>query len=579
MAEIKEVFQITSLPGIKRDGTQLDGDNFTGGQWVRFVRGRPKKIGGYQEISSYIPGPVRANLVWSRSSFNAIISASQYGILQTNIDANGGAGTTYDRTPAGLPTLDGCWTLDTMYDDAVGSQHTIILAHRNNAMANIDEPTAYPVYFGRADETAAFTAIAGLSISGGVVCIPPYLVYYGSDGQVGWSDANQPQTLTGGDAGSDRVTGAKVVKGLPFRSGAGPAALLWSLDSVIRMDWVGGNAVFRFSTISAQSSILSQNSVIEYDGDYFWIGIDRFLVYSGGKVQELPNLMNKNWFFDNLNFEQRQKVWVTKVPRFGEIIWFFPFGDSTECNKAIVFNTIEKTWYDFELSRTAGYYSQVFHYPVWSGDSSFQYIRLVLSSVTGSFQVGDSIIGNNTQIPATVVNVESASAIIVQPLSASDERTAIFQDGESITNNSRAGTAQANVQIIYSAYIHEKGLNAVTLDNEQAIPSFFETADFGYPTGGAQSNQIKGLNRWTRLIRIEPDFLQDEPMTVEVVGREFAQQPDTVSAPFTFTPDTGKIDMREQRRQIRLRFTSNVLNGNYEMGRVILHTEPGDVRS
>ena len=83
-------------------------------------------------------------------------------------------------------------------------------------------------------------------------------------------------------------------KGLPLRSGSGPAAILWSPDSVIRMEYVGGNAVFRFSTLSSQSSILAQNSVIEYDGDYFWIGVDRFLVFSGGKVQELPNQLNKN---------------------------------------------------------------------------------------------------------------------------------------------------------------------------------------------------------------------------------------------------------------------------------------------
>jgi hypothetical protein len=37
--------------------------------------------------------------------------------------------------------------------------------------------------------------------------------------------------------------------------------------------------------------------------------------------------------------------------------------------------------------------------------------------------------------------------------------------------------------------------------------------------------------------------------------------------------------MREQRRMIRLRFNSNEVDGFYEMGRVILHTEPGDIRS
>lgn len=578
MPEIQKLYQITSLPGIKRDGTNLDGDNFMDGQWVRFNRGRAKKMAGHQEVDSDIAGPIRGQLVWSRGAFNAIVSASSDAITQSNIDVNGGSGTTYDRTPVGMSTLDGCWTLDTMYDDAAGSQNTIILAHRNNALSHIDELTNYPVYFGVANDTAPFTAISGLSISGGIVCVPPYLVYYGSDGLVGWSDANQPQTLSGGDAGFDRVTGSKVVKGLPFRSGNGPAAILWSLDSVIRMDYIGGNAVFRFSTLSAQSSIMAQNSVIEYDGDYFWIGIDRFLAYAGGKVQELPNQMNKNWFFDNLNYEQRQKIWVTKVPRFGEIIWFFPFGDSTECNRAIVFNTLEKTWYDFELSRTAGYYSQVFRYPVWSGDSSNKRTYVKMTGVTGSFVAGDSVVGSTTGYPATVYSVPSSTEIIVQ--SSSPERETFAIVGENINNNSRSGQGTVSVvKQIHSAYIHEKGLNAVTTTTEQAIEAYLETADFGFPTGGATQNNIEGINRWTRLIRVEPDFVMSGDMTVQVVSREFAQQDDTVSEPFTFNQDTGKIDMRKQGRQIRLKFTSNTLNGNFEMGRVILHTEPGDVRS
>lgn len=290
--------------------------------------------------------------------------------------------------------------------------------------------------------------------------------------------------------------------------------------------------------------------------------------------------MNKNWFFDNVNFAARQKVWATKVPRFGEIIWFFPFGDSTECNKAIVFNINEKTWYDFELSRTAGYYSQVFQYPIWAGDSSNFATRLELDGVSGTFLEGSVVVGTTSGTRALVLQVETGNTLIIQNLSSPSERVSTFEINEVIKNSEDTASGAISLEVpICSNYVHEKGFNKVTATSEEALPSYFETSDFGYPTGGAQQNDIRGLNRWTRLIRIEPDFMQSGDMDVEVIGREFAQQPDTVSAPFTFTPDTGKIDMREQRRQIRLRFTSNVLNGNYEMGRVILHTEPGDVRS
>ena len=39
---------IRSQPGIKRDGTQFEGDFYVDGQWVRFQRGLPRKIGGYR---------------------------------------------------------------------------------------------------------------------------------------------------------------------------------------------------------------------------------------------------------------------------------------------------------------------------------------------------------------------------------------------------------------------------------------------------------------------------------------------------------------------------------------------------
>jgi len=577
MAEIKEVFQIATLPGVKRDGTNLDGDNFVDGQWVRWIRGRVRKMGGYQEMLSALPGVVRGLQVWARNNFTLLIAGSRYGVTQATFDENGGAGTSYDRTPTGWgKTLDGAWTLDTLYDSAVGSEATILVAHRNNALANIYDDTDTQVYWGVINSTSALEPISGLSVSGGVCAVAPYLVYYGSDGLVGWSDANQPRTLTGGDAGQARVTGAKIVKALPFRSGSGPAALLWSLDSVIRMDYIGGSAIFKFSTVTNQSSILSQNSVIEYDGDYFWIGVDRFLTYSGGKVQEVPNLMNKNWFFDNLNYAQRQKVWATKVPRFGEIIWFFPSGGSEECDTAIVLNVNEKTWYDFKLSRTAGYFSQIFPFPIWVGGSSQGRYDLTLENVTGTFTNNELIRGDTSGASARVNYVAGTYDLVVQP----DTPTSTgFVVGESVTGSGGATADIARIEPISSGYIHDKGWNAITAGGEQAIQSWFQTSDFGYPTGGAQQNNIKGLNRWTRLIRVEPDFVQNGDMSLQVVAREFAQSPDRYSESFTFGPETGKIDMREQGRQIRLRFESNTLDGHFEMGRVILHSEPGDVRS
>lgn len=508
----EQVFTLTPQAGIRRDGTMLDGDNCSDGEWVRFQRGKPKKIGGYRRITADLMGPVRKFLLWSRKDLNFCNSFSSQGIETLLIDSQLVGNDINNRTPATdfYPSNSNIWSVDTQYDDAVGSKGTIILAHCSQSLQNIDDDTASKPFWALASSASSkFQTIADAPVvSGGIFSVAPYTVVYGSDGFVGWSDVNQPQVWAGstnpGDAGSDRVTGSKIVAGLPLRSGIN-AALLWSLDSVLRMDYVGGAAIWRFSTVSTQSSILAQNSVIEYDGIYFWIGVDRFL-YFDSSVKELPNDMNQNWFFDNLNYAQRQKVWATKVPRYGEIWWFYPRGDATECSHAIIFNIRQKTWYDVELSRSAGYYSQVRTYPLWANSA---------------------------------------------PEDSGD----------------------------YGLYQHEFGRNAVVGDNELAIRSSYTTQNFGLATGGTGSSP-EGSNRWTRLVRVEPDFLQSGDMTCTVIGYKFAQTyEDTPENEYTFGAKTGKIDMREQHRHLMLKFTSNTLGGNFEAGSVLIHTEPGDNRS
>jgi len=582
------VFTIIPQPGIKRDGTELEGENCSDGQWVRFQRGKAKKIGGYKRITAGLTGPIRKFILWSRKYLNSCTAFSSSGIETLLVDNNMIGNYIANRTPSGFATnTDNIWSVDTQYDDAVGTTETIFVAHCSQSLSNIDDDRASKPYWALASSSSsAFQTITDApAVSGGVFCIAPYTIAYGSDGYVAWSDANQPQvwdtSTVPGDAGSDRVTGAKIVAGLPIRSGQ-LAGLLWSLDSVIRMDYVGGQAIWRFSTVSTQSSILAQNSVIEYDGIYFWIGVDRFL-YFDSSVKELQNDMNQNWFFDNLNFDHRQKVWATKVPRYGEIWWFYPRGTNTECSHAIIYNIRLKTWYDIELGRSAGFYSQIRHYPVWVNsdveidtpiDNPLQ--PWTRSGATATVNRIGHGLANGTNINVSV------SSDLTAVTTGTKTITVIDADNFSFACNAAGSTSGTltfdRINQTYGLYQHEIGKNAVVGDTELAIRSFYTTQNFGLPTGGV-GDQPQGSNRWTRLTRVEPDFIQLGDMTMTVIGHEFAQTPENVEVTYTFSPTTGKIDTREQRRHILLRFESNVLNGFYEAGKVIIHTEPGDNRS
>ena len=363
----RELSLIRSRAGIKRDGTQLDGDYFADGQWCRFRLGRPKKMGGYQEIANGLNGPVRGVHVHPNAPQHIATLFSDHGVQCQLLDSEGRPGGSYDRTPVDF-TAGGSytWTYDTMFD-ATGTPAVKLIAHASATdWTNLDNSQSLPVFIGDATSADALSDIVGVSTSGGVVVLQPFLFVYGDNGLIMNSAANSPTDFQSGDSNAANVSGTKIIRGLPLRGGASaPAGLFWALDALIRVSFVGGSGKWRYDPVTGDSTVLSSAGIIEYDGLYFWPGIDRFLVYNG-VVQELPNPMNQDFFFENLNWTYRQKVWATTVRRWGEIWWHFPKGDSTECNHAIIYNVREKSWYDTPTTRSAGFPARVLHFPVWA---------------------------------------------------------------------------------------------------------------------------------------------------------------------------------------------------------------------
>ena len=93
--------QIVSKPGVRRDGTQFDNDYYGDAQWVRFQRGRPRKIGGYMAMSDLVTGPIRELVINSTAAANFAHLFSQWGIQQLSFDDNGSGAGLAERTPAG----------------------------------------------------------------------------------------------------------------------------------------------------------------------------------------------------------------------------------------------------------------------------------------------------------------------------------------------------------------------------------------------------------------------------------------------------------------------------------------------
>jgi hypothetical protein len=688
----KKVFAIDTLAGVQRDGTVFDMTFYTDGRWVRFQRGRPRKIGGYRAIVTDAHGYSRGLYVNSVDGTNQIFNGYSDGLEVVSIDNNGigsgitqfafgsqiltmtittaGSGyvnATYTAVPLTTTTGVGSgakatvvvsggavtsvtitatfkgnsyqvgdtlsasntnlggtgsglvltvasintqfvandanlWQFDSTFDSG-GTNSQLLVAHPGQNLAQIDSTANTAVLAGDIAGTVLTpltdtngTTPTGevISVAGGVVVLHPYVFVYGDNGLIKNCVAGDPFDWNGPDSNETNVASTKIVKGLPVRGGSNaPSGLFWSLDSLIRVSYapttitVGATAstfYWRYDIITSQSSILSSQSVIEYDGIYYWIGSDRFLLYNG-VVKELKNNFNQNYFFDNLNYAQRQKVYANKVPRFGEIWWFFPSGDSEECNDCIIYNIREDCWYDsgtaLGASRTAGYFSQVFHYPINAGATKTTQELIFSSSI--------ATVNASYNITAPVINTIAVGQLVIATGIPTDSLiTAIVSSATpgyfTVTLN-KAATATATVTATFNTvaglitlWQHEIGTDEVVNTTANAIESYFETSDLGWVQGGPSQTAPAGDNFWLRLERVEPDFIQTGEMTFQVTGRPFAQSDDVTSAPYPFDPTTGKIDMREQRREIRLRFRSNVQGGDYQTGRVLMSATVGDVR-
>lgn len=507
--EISKLLPLRGTPGIKRDGTIIEGTSWTDGLWSRFYRGLPRSMGGYKSMSENYHGPSRGMYLDARNGLLNIFSGYNDGIEVGQFSRAGVGSTPASITPVGFAAdPNNLWQLDSMFS-GTGGGFVGLLAHAAPNLAFIDSSTAQPINFGDITLTTPLVPTT-MSVSGGVCYLNPFAVAYGSDGALNVSAAGDPTTWP--LQTQFNICADKIIKILAIRGGAyAPSGLIWSLGSLLRMSFVGGDTLWQFDTLSDTSTVLSSSAMIEQDGIYYWPGADRWLTYNG-VLNELPNSMNLDFFYKNLNFAQQQKVFAFKVPRWGEIWWCAPMFGSTECNWAFIFNYRENTWYDTPLpfdGRSAAIApSTTFPYPIMAS-------------------------GNG--LPSLTVSGQTA----------------------------------------YPIWQQEFGTDLVRGNASEAIESSITSPSMALVGGGLVLGGVNmpGDNVWTQLVRFEPDFLSNEDLTLNLLTREFPQDVDQ-TIPLTLSTDIEDVD--KQARYMRYQIVCNAAGNSYILGQSLIHYRPGD---
>lgn len=526
-------FPLTYKPGISRDGTNFQPNFCTDGSWIRFQRGKVKKIGGMVSFnSSALQNTFFSNLLLlpNNNDNNIFIYvASNNGVVQYIVSqdfqlvsllgsvSDGDENYLWQSVVIIMPVAQTGGTVQL-------EKRVVFMATNNRFNINDTSPAIFKTGTAYSQAPLANNQFVNASpkANGGMCYSAPHLFIYGSDGIVQYSKSNNPYDFTvnvadpatGGELNIAPETGAKVIYGKAIRGGTNsPSVLFWTTSSVVRITNVGDQFTnFKRDVLSQSSSILSSRSVVEYDGTFFWIGTDRFFVFNG-IVQELANTSNLNYFLDNIDMNKRQLVFGVKNTRYGEIWWFYPEKGQPPnigCTRAIIYNKRENSWYDTAIQRDCGVYSEEFGFMV-TGGKSF----------------------NPTFNTPCIFRHETNS------------------DSEVI--------------------------NGITLD-PRPLRAYVVTPVFSWAAFNPMQ-QVTGVDRWTIIKRLEPDFLFYLPQTnegeisVRVVTKEYPQSPAVLSTPVYFNRNTTKLTLDVQGRQMQLRFESFDL---FEMGHNMMLLSVGD---
>jgi hypothetical protein len=150
----KKVFTLDTKAGIQRDGTVFDKEFYNDGRWVRFQRGRPRKMGGFREIVNDLAGPSRGIYLNPQQTFNNVFSGYSGGLQLLPINNSGvGSGITDMTLSNFTANADNLWQFDTFYDVS-GSGDNLLLAHPGRNLTIIDNNVNTPVLGGNITGTS-----------------------------------------------------------------------------------------------------------------------------------------------------------------------------------------------------------------------------------------------------------------------------------------------------------------------------------------------------------------------------------------------------------------------------------------
>ncbi len=349
-------------------GRWADGSN------VRFWRGRPQVIGGWERLTGQaLNGVCRGAFGWTD---RAGIQTFAFG-THTGLQVWRGGGL-YDITPVGLaPGLvdgaggqgfgTGTYSSGNFSEPAAGDifprswsfgawGETLLASPRGGtlvAWGNNPAAVATPVVGAPLQITQILTAptdqVFALGCNEEVsgrfnpLCLRHSSVRKSGEWTTGPATTAREYILPGGG----RIVGGRVI---------GSSLLVWTNHALFLGSFVGSvGQPWRFDRVGERCGLIGPQAAAVAGQSAYWLGPDlQFYRYDlGGAAEVLPCSVRRD-MADNLAASQGDKICASTISLYGEVRWDYPDQrDGVENSRYVLFSTLDGAWSRGEMSRTA----------------------------------------------------------------------------------------------------------------------------------------------------------------------------------------------------------------------------------
>jgi len=481
------------------------------GMNVRFRLGMLETVGLYgalldvagAQVSVGSTGVNRTVFTTPSTSTGQILIASADKVTNVEYDPNStpATGTRWlanDITPAGLlPTSDvvtvpsagrisipPVWWFADQDDVVVGSR------------ANVNGDPAYAWARGTASPMTPIANSPTGAVGGGIV--NRIMVLLGCTSftdpdpsramTIRWSDRFNFEDWTPSDInlsgelqleGGSRIVGGGVT---------GFGVIAWTDKRMALLTETGNiNSVFSRRYVDGSRGMLANKTWCEADGQVWWYDEARVLnVFDGGRPRQVQNPL-KYGTIDRVSDAQMARAYMVPNPEFGEILLWYPDGDGTEPDVALVYNYLFDAWsaFSFPPSRT-GWASRVGVIPNIAVDEDGNVWRHDLDVSLGPpwIEQASPNVVPASEVTAYDFNVRTNLITTQEPTFVTHHMTRIQVDH---LPSPAAGLAQKDTFSLTLKSFLETTLDSTSIEDTQEYTAGQSAADF---RGGGKALQL-----------------------------------------------------------------------------------------